>query len=102
METGPWFIISSERLEERKIEPDTLGLHSQHAKHCAMAAFLLVCDNALNEQESMVSSRYEQFLKQISTIYHVLYPIKRDLTLNDALHSKTGHWKTVHTRIRLC
>ena len=37
METGPRFIVSSEWLEERRIESATLGLQGQHANHCAKA-----------------------------------------------------------------
>ena len=33
METGPRFIVSSERLDERRIELATLGLQSQHTNH---------------------------------------------------------------------
>ena len=37
METGPQFIVSSQSLEERRTEPATLGMQSQHANHCATA-----------------------------------------------------------------
>ena len=38
LETGPRLRVSSERLEERRIEPATLGLQGQRANHCATAA----------------------------------------------------------------
>ena len=40
MDTGPWFNFSTERLEEQRLEPATIGLQDQHDRHWAMAAFL--------------------------------------------------------------
>ena len=42
METGPWFKVSSERLEERGVEPVTPGLQDWHANHCA-THFVVKC-----------------------------------------------------------
>ena len=40
METGPRFKVSSERLEEREIEPATPGLQDYNANHCATASYI--------------------------------------------------------------
>ena len=37
MKMGPWFIVSSERLEEQRIKPVILGLQWQYANHCTTA-----------------------------------------------------------------
>ena len=35
METGAGLTVWSERLEERKIEPATIGMQYEYANHCA-------------------------------------------------------------------
>ena len=53
METGSRFIVSSERLEEQKIELATLRLQGSQPNHCATVA-----SNKKNEPQKKHPSQY--------------------------------------------